>query len=261
MLETTKDIWKNHEALGSQFYVNLKTTVTNTRLGLLWWILDPLFFMAIYYFVVSIVFERGGPNYHLFALCGIVTWQSFARSVNLCTNSLVRSAGLIKQASLPIFFYVIISSIVQAFFYTIGLMIITIWNNQVIGTQTPAIFILVFLMVLMTSSLGLFLSIFHAYVRDTGKIVAYILRFGFYISPVLYSPDRIYGLESIPNYFKILYSLNPMVHIITAVRDLLFYGKMFDLYPILIIFIVTMGTLQLGLMFFRRVSPYVPKVI
>ncbi len=261
MLRATKDIWENRHALRSQFYVNIKTTVATTRLGILWWILDPLLLMLIYYFVVKVVFDRGGPNYHLFALCGIVTWQSFSRSINLCTSALVRSAGLIKQASLPMVFYIIISPIVQAFFCLIGLIIIMIWNYQALGLYTLNIVILVFLMIIMSFTAGLFLSIFEVYIRDTGKLVTYILKFGFYISPILYSPDRIYEIPSIPEYAKVLYSLNPMVHLITAVRDLLFYGKMFDFRPILILFAVTFVIMQFGLFFFRRVSPYIPKMI
>ena len=261
MLKAINEMWEHRQVLRCQFYVNIKTTVVTTRLGLVWWILDPLLFMAIYYFVIKIVFDRGGANYHLFALCGIVTWQSFSRSINLSTNALVRNAGLIKQASLPMFLYVIISPIVQAFFYIIGLLIIIFWNNQAVGMHTMAIFFLVFLMVLMSCAVGMFLSIFQAFVGDTAKFIAYVLRFGFYISPILYAPDRIYSIEAIPDYAKSLYALNPMVHFITAVRDLLFYGKMFDFGPILIIFVVTLCCLQLGLVFFRRMSCHVAKVI
>ena len=261
MLKTTKDIWEYRHALRSQFYVNIKTTVATTRLGLLWWILDPLLLMLIYYFVVKVIFDRGGPGYHLFALCGIVSWQSFSRSITLCTSSLTSSAGLIKQASVPMVLYVLISPIVQAFFYVIGLLIIVVWNWPVFGPQVLGIFILAFLMVLMSFSLGLFLSIFEVYIRDTGKLLSYILRFGFYISPILYAPERVYEIPSIPDYAKALYAMNPMVHFITAVRDLLFYGKMFDWLPIGICFIVTLTVIQAGLLFFRKASPYVPKMI
>ena len=261
MLQIINDILENQHALRSQFYVNTRTTVATTRLGLLWWILDPLLLMLIYYFVVKVVFDRGGPNYHLFALCGIVTWQSFSRSITLCTSSLTSNSGLIKQASVPMVLYVIISPLVQAFFYLIGLMIIMVWNWPAIGFQTLGVFILVVLMVFMSFSFGLFLSIFEVYIRDTGKLLTYILRFGFYISPILYSPDRIYEIPTIPHYAKILYSINPMVHFITAVRDLLFYGRMFEWIPVVIIFCVTLCIMQIGLIFFRRVSPYVPKMI
>jgi len=261
MLRAVKDIKDYWHVVRSQCYVNLRTTVVTTRLGLLWWVLDPLIFMAIYYFVVSIVFNRGGPNYHLFALCGIVTWQSFARSISLSTSSLVRSAGLIKQASIPMFLFVIIPPLVQAFFYLIGLLIIVLWNWGVAGLHTLALVGLVILMPLMASAAGMFLSVCHVYVRDTGKFVSYILQFGFFMSPVLYAPERIYENPSIPELAKNLYALNPMVHFITAVRDLLFYGRMFDVKAVCLLFALTILTFQLGLLFFRSKSLYVPKMI
>lgn len=261
MIEAVKEIWENRQTLWCQFYVNIKTTVVTTKLGALWWILDPLIFMAIYYFVICIVFSRGGPGYHLFALCGIVTWQSFTRSVSLSASALVNSAGLIKQISLPMFLYVIISPIVQAFFYIIGLLLIIVWNSQVIGLHTLSIFILVFLMIIMASAFGLFLSIFQVYMADTARFVRYSLRFGFYMSPVLYSAERIYAHEGIPSWAKFLYSMNPMVHFIEAVRDLLLDGKMFNYYNIGILFIITFCVIQIGLIFFRKISPNIPKML
>jgi lipopolysaccharide transport system permease protein len=261
MLKAVNDIRDYWHVVRSQCYVNLRITVVTTRLGLLWWVLDPLIFMVIYYFVVSIVFNRGGPNYHLFALCGIVTWQSFARSISLSTSSLVRSAGLIKQASIPMFLFVIIPPVVQAFFYLIGLLIILLWNWGVVGLHTLAIVVLVILMPLMACAAGMFCSVCHVYVRDTEKLVSYILRFGFFMSPVLYAPDRIYDNPSIPDLAKNLYALNPMVHYITAVRDLFLYGRMFDIKAVCLLFAVTILVLQLGLWFFRNKSLYVPKMI
>ncbi len=261
MIRLVSDIWENRHALSTQFYVNIKTTVATTRLGFFWWILDPLFLMMVYYFVVKVVFDRGGENYHLFLLCGLVTWQSFSRSLTLCTSALVRSEGLIKQASLPMVIYVILSPLVQSFFCTIGLVIIMVWNWPALGVHTPAIVVPVFMMIALALAAGLFLSVFEVYIRDTGKLITYIMRFGMYISPVLYGPEQIYGIESIPDYAKFLYSLNPMVHVIGAVRDLLFYGRMFDWRPVLITLACALILLQAGLLFFRRVSPYVPKML
>ena len=259
MLSATKDIWNNRHVLRSQFYVNIKTTVATTHLGILWWILDPLLLMLMYYFVVKIVFDRGGPNYHLFALCGLVTWQSFSRSVSLSAGALTRNESLIKQTPIPMVVYLFISPVVQAFFYAIGLVIIMVWNYQAVGLHTLSVVFLIFLMILMSFTAALFLSIFEVYSRDTGKFTTYLLRFGFYFSPILYAPDKVYDLPSIPGYAKVLYTLNPMVPFITAIRDLLFYGQMFSVRAIVITFAVTLAVLQLGLFFFRWMSPSIPK--
>jgi ABC-type polysaccharide/polyol phosphate export permease len=215
--------------------------------------------MLLYTFVVKIVFDRGGPNYHLFALCGIVTWQTFARSVNLCSTALTRNSQLIKQTSLPMHLYVMLPPVVQSFFYLIGLGIVAVWNNSVLGWQTLAVFFLFLPMILIPYTLGLFLSIFTVKIPDVGKVVPYLLRFGFYISPILYPPERVYELPNIPPLLKFLYNLNPMVHVITAVRDLLYSGKMFNIKNMSIILVLTLLVMQVGMIYFRASSRFVPK--
>ena len=259
MFKVIKDIRHNLHALRIQFFVNIKTTVAITRLGVLWWVLDPLILMLLYTFVVKIIFERGGPNYHLFALCGIVTWQSFARSVSLCSTALVRNATLIKQSGLPMHLYVMLSPVIQSFFYFIGLCIVMIWNWTAVGWHTLAVFPLLLLMILIPYAAGLYLSILTVKIPDIGKIIPYILRFGFYISPVLYGPERVYDLKNVDPYLKSLYAMNPMVHVITGVRDILFTGKMFDTATMLIILILTLIAIQFGIMFFRASERMIPK--
>lgn len=259
MLTAAKEIWYNRYIIKSQFLVNIKTTVASTKLGIIWWVLDPLLLMLIYTFVVVIVFDRGGPNYHIFALCGIVTFQSFSRSVSLSTTSLTKNDRLIKSVSLPMHLYILIPPVVQSFFYTIGLSIILVWNNQTIGFQMIALPILIILMILMGYTIGLFLSVIQVYFNDTEIFVKYILRLCFYLSPVLYSPDRIYNAVTIPELAKNLYPLNPMVVLISAVRDLLFFGKMFNVKSIFTISLVTLIFMQLGLLYFRRYSRNIPK--
>jgi len=261
MKTLAKDLWENRHALRSQFYVNTRTTVATTKLGMLWWILDPLFLMVTYYFLVKVIFNRGGDDYHLFLLCGLVTYQFFSRTVSLCTSALILSEDLIKQASLPMVLYLVVSPLVQAFFCMIGFMVIMIWNYPALGLHTFAIVFPVILIILITFTCGLFLSIFEVYIRDTGKLIAYVLRFGFFLSPVIYSTDKIYDNPAIPQYAKIIYSLNPMVHLLNAVKDILFYGRMFDPVPLVIVFAIVLLVMQLGLIFFRKASPYVPKLL
>jgi ABC-type polysaccharide/polyol phosphate export permease len=251
MILIIDDIKKNLHTIRIQFFVTIKTTVASTRLGAIWWILDPLILMLLYTFVVKIVFARGGEDYHLFALCGIVTWQSFSRSINLSSNALGRNIQLIKQTSFPMHLYVLLPPLVQSFFYFIGLAIVAIWNFKEIGIHTISIIAVLIPMILIPYTIGLFLSIYTVKLPDIGKVVPYLLRFGFYISPVLYPPDRIYELKKIPDFIKSIYSLNPVVHLITFVRNVLLYGETTSLFSILILVIVTLAFLQIGIINFR----------
>lgn len=261
MIQLIKSAFKHRYALRSQFIVSIKTTVAATKLGPLWWILDPLLLMCIYFFIIKVVFNRGGPDYHLFALCGIVSWQSFSRSVSTCANSLRRNASLIKQTALPMQLYILIPPFVQSFFYLIGLCIIAIWNNDVFGMHSFSLFLLLLPIIFIPFGLGLFLSILEVHFPDTGKLIVYLLRIGFYMSPVLYPAERIYQLENVPALAKTLYSVNPMVHVICAVREVLLSGQIFNLQKYTILLFVTLIIVEAGLLFFRRFSSGIPKAL
>lgn len=258
MKQFCEDLWNSRHALRGLLYVNIRTTVATTRLGVLWWIFDPLFLMLIYYFVVKMVFDRGGEDYHLFALCGIVTFQAFSRSISLCTSALTKNAALIRQASLPMAAYVFVTPLVQTFFYAIGLLIIVVWNAPAAGWNALSVLAILPLMILMPFALGLFLSVFEVFTRDTGKLLSYALRFGFYLSPVLYAPERVYNLD-VPQWILVLYQLNPMVHVITWVREVLLYGRALDWSVVAVIYVATLVLVQCGLIFFRRAARQVPK--
>lgn len=261
MLKLVHELTANRFALRNQFYVDTKVTVATTRLGVLWWILDPLFLMLIYYFLVNVIFHRGTANYHLFLLCGLATYQFFSRSISLCTGALVRNECLIKQVPLPMIIYVTISPLVQGFFCLISYIIVAVLNYQALGWYTPLILVPIFLIILIAFTAGIFLSIFEVYVRDVGKLVSYVLRFGLYLSPVLYEASKVFDNPNIPEFIKHLYSLNPMVHIITAVQDILYHGRMFDPVPLIIIFGVVLVFMQVGLLFFRKNAPQLPKIL
>jgi ABC-type polysaccharide/polyol phosphate export permease len=259
MIKFISLLLRHRHAVQIQFWVNIKTTVATTRLGPLWWILDPLLLMAIYTFVIRIVFERGGPDYHIFALCGIVSWQSFSRSFTLSASSLRSNASLIRQSFLPLEIYVFIPSIVQSFFYIAGLFIICIWRYDLIGIHTFAMPLLLLPLIFLSFGLGLFFSILEVYLPDTAKFLPYILRLGFYVTPILYSVDRIYSLTGVPDFFKLIYTLNPLVHIITFVRDIFFVGQMFNVSQYLILLCLIGILVQVGLCFFRHYSSDIAK--
>jgi ABC-type polysaccharide/polyol phosphate export permease len=259
MIRLLRNVIEYRHAFKNQFVVNIKTTVAATKIGPLWWVIDPLILMCIYYFVVKIVFGRGGPNFHLFALCGIVTWQSFSRSITMCTKSITGNSSLIKQTALPMQLYVLIPPVVQSFFYLIGLIIIAAWNNNMAGLHSFSLLLLILLMIFIPFGLGLFLSILEVHLPDTGKLIPLILRIGFYFSPVLYSAERVYRSQHVPDFIKAIYSYNPMVYVISAVRDVLLNGKLFELRGYAILLFITIVIVQIGLIFFHRFSPSVPK--
>jgi lipopolysaccharide transport system permease protein len=259
MLKLAKNIKRHYPAVQALVVADIKTNVAATKLGWLWWLLDPILQMAVYYFVICVVFQRGGPGYHIFLLTGIVYFQLFSRTVTGCTNALKANAGLVLQSGISLEIFTLAPALVSSFFALCGLLIVASASPGVLGLHLFGVLPLVILTATFALSMGLFFSVFNVLLRDTNKIVTYLMRFIFFFSPILYSPDRIIGSESIPEILKTIYNINPLAYIAPAARDIVLKGSLANFHSILIWFAAAFASLQLGLWFFRSFAKQLPK--
>lgn len=233
-----KQLIRNRMALATLSRTELKLTVTQTKLGGLWWILDPLIMMSIYYFIVVIIFQRGGPGYHLFVLVGIVSWGTFSRSIMSVMSSISGNRSLLANTSIPLEVFTCSPLGGQAFLATVGYAVILSWvmlnslllddygqlNLLVLITNVSTVFQIIpllFLVLLYAYSLGIFFAVATVFVPDLRKVVAYVLRGGFFLTPILYTPERVLGADGIPEIFKNIYLLNPIGWCITSLRQVI----------------------------------------
>ncbi len=255
------DILSHRHAFDTLIRVNLKTTVNRSKLGWLWWVIDPLFMMAIYYFVIHLIFQRGGDNYHLFVLCGLVAWQFFIRSLMGTTSVILSNKQLIRQVALPITMLVAIPVIVQFIFAVIGVAVILVWNFQATGLHTFAALPLLYLIGSFSFGLGLFLSILNVYLDDINQLVSYALRAGFFLSPILYPISQVLESPAIADSIKTIYFVNPMAWIIPALRQVLLEGTMFSWLTYLLFLGISLFIIQTGLYCMRAQIARIIKVL
>ncbi len=184
MLRLLNVMTRHANALQTMWLASLKTSVAATRLGWLWWLADPLVLMAIFYFVVHIVLQRGGENYHVFVLAGLVVWQFFNRALYLTADCLRSNRGLIKSMPLPLEFYTLLPTMAQMVFVLCGIVMVLCFVPSAVGLKTLAILPLLLLTGGLAWSLGLAFSVWQAVIPDLGKFLQYALRAGFFLSPV-----------------------------------------------------------------------------
>ncbi len=261
MLAFVKELFANRRAFSALVSVQIKLSVATARLGWIWWIIDPLILMAVYYFLIHVLFGRGGDDYHLFVLCGIVNWQFFSRSLSASSSSISRNSSLIKQVGMPLSILVVIPAVVQIFFAMIGIIIVTIWSYETIGLHSLSVVPLLLLVGLFSFALGLFLSVTEVYLKDIKKLLSYVLRAGFFLSPVLYHESRVLESESIPEVAKLLFSLNPIGWVITETRSVLLYGEEVNWTEYFYLLSVALLMIQLGLLWLRFNSNKIAKTV
>jgi len=251
----------NQSALISLTEANLKTSVEATRLGWFWWVINPLVMMGIYYFFVGIILGRGGENFHLFVLTGLIAWQYFSISLLGTTKVIVSNTQLIKQVALPIPMLILIPVMVQMIFAAIGFAVVVIWNFKAIGLHTFLLVPLMLLTGMVSYGLGLFVSVLNVYLGDTDQILNYILRMGFFLSPILFPAEAVMQNEKLPEFVKVLFQLNPMAFLIDAFRTVLLDGAVFNVTDFLILFCCIIVLIQLGLYWVRRNSSQIVRML
>lgn len=102
----------------------LKAEHRNSYLGYFWWLLDPLLNVLVFYFLVVIILDRGGENFGLFLVVGLVVWRWVSTSMNSASKSILRYSSIINRVYLPKSLFPISFTLTQLFNFGFGLIVI-----------------------------------------------------------------------------------------------------------------------------------------
>lgn len=235
-------------------FSDLRQNAATTRLGMLWWFLDPLAMMAVFYFLVRIVFERGGEDYHLFILSALIGWQWFARSINACAGAVSGSAGLLAKSRMPLLLAVVVpisSNAIYCFFGFIAIKLIA-WTP--VTSDIVWLVAAMFIQFLLTAGLGSLLAIANVYVPDTRRALGFVLRAWWFLSPVLYDVAQIVDSDRVPEWAKTAFMLNPMTTLLPMYRSALLNYEIIGMDRLLLIGISSVCILLLGIYLLRRLG-------
>jgi len=189
-----------------------------TMIGVVWALLRPFLTMV----VLSVVFgslaklpSEGGAPYPILVFSGMLPWQFFSNSLTGASNSLISNANLISKVYFPRLIVptsAVIVSFVDFLVSVIILMGLMIWYNFVPSWHILTLPVFVAIAFAASMGAGLWLATLNVQYRDFRYIVPFIVQFGLYISPVGFSSSVV------PEQWRWLYSLNPMVGVIDGFR-------------------------------------------
>jgi lipopolysaccharide transport system permease protein len=244
-------VWRYRELLHFLVLRDLKVRYKQAALGAAWVIIQPLFTVAIFTAVFG-VFARipsDGLPYALFALAAVIPWTYFAEALRRSSTGLVDDAELIRKIYFPRLVLPLASVIAPLvdFLISLGVLVLVMAWYRVI----PTIHLLImpaFLAMALALSLafGLWLGPVNVRYRDIKYILPFFVQVWMYASPV------VYPLSMVPERWRLLYSLNPMVGIIEGFRWTLLGTTTPDSGAIAMTIALTLVLLASGLIFFRR---------
>ena len=249
-----RDMWSQRQLLYFLTWRDLLVRYKQTFVGTTWVIIRPLLTLVIF----SVVFGRlaglpsYGAPYSLMVFAGMLPWFFFATAVSEATNSLSSNGALVAKIYFPLLIIPLSSVLVSLVDYLISCLLIIaimVWT----GTA-PTLRLLVFpLLTLWVVGLALAVGIWAAAMtvryRDLRHLIPFLLQLGIYVSPVGYTASIV------PERWRLLYSLNPMVGIIDGYRWALLGNEFTAFLPgVLFSSLVTVLFLIFGIAYFRKVE-------
>lgn len=212
-----RDLWRYRELFYFLAWRDILVRYKQTVIGISWAVIRPLLTMM----VLSFIFGRlakmpsGDVPYPILVFCGMLPWQFFATAFAESGNSLVTNSGMISKVYFPRLVVPassVITSFVDFLISAVLLALIMAYYRFLPGPSIVALPAFVLLAFATAFGSGLWISALMVRYRDFRYIVPFVVQFGLYISPVGFSS------EVVPEEWRLLYSINPMVGVIDGFR-------------------------------------------
>jgi lipopolysaccharide transport system permease protein len=221
-----RDLWRYRELLLFLAWRNVTVQYKQTVIGVAWAVVRPVATMLILVLVFGKLarLDPGGVDYPLLVLSGMLPWQLFASGMSEAGNSLITNNNLVAKVYFPRLIVPLSATGVSVVDFLVTCPILAFLmatdSHHLVPTWRLA-FLPAFLLLawLAAAGGGLWLSALNVRYRDVRYVLPFIVQFGLYLSPVGFS---LRTLKNIPEAYKALYALNPMVGTIEGVRWSLF---------------------------------------
>ncbi|HZG67170.1 MAG TPA: ABC transporter permease [Herpetosiphonaceae bacterium] len=245
------EVWAHRELLFFLAWRDIKVRYKQTIIGAAWAMLKPIMTMVIFSTIFGslIGVPSGDVPYPIFVYTALISWSFFASALGQSGSSLVANASLISKVYFPRLVLPIASVFVAAVDFALAFLVLLalmLWYGIIPGSALLALPLFLLLAVTTALGAGLWLSALEIKYRDVGHIVPFLTQFWLYATPVIY-PSSI-----IPERWRLLYSLNPMVGVVEGFRWSLLGTAHSPARQIIISTIIVVIMLIGGLFFFRR---------
>ena len=219
------DLWRYRELFQVLAWRDISVRYKQTVIGAAWAIIRPFLTMVVF----TVVFGKlaqlpsdGTAPYALMVFAGLLPWTFFATAVADASNSLIGNANLISKVYFPRLIVPIAAVMVAfvdflvSFAILVGLMV---WYQFAPGWQVLFLPVFAFIAFVASIGIGVWITALNVKYRDFRYVSPFTVQLGLFVSPVGFSSNII------PDQWRLLYSLNPMVGVIDGFRWCLLGGE------------------------------------
>jgi len=219
------DLWRYRELFLILAWRDISVRYKQTVIGVAWAILRPFLTMVVF----TVIFGRvaglpsdGNAPYALMVFAAMLPWFLFSTALSEASNSLIGNANLISKVYFPRMILpaaTVVTAFVDfviSFVLLVGMMI---YYQFLPGWNILLLPLFILLALLASLGPGLWITALNVKYRDFRYVIPFVVQFGLYVSPVGFST------KVIPERWRLLYSLNPMVGVIDGFRWCILGGE------------------------------------
>ena len=248
-----RDLWRYRELMYFLAWRDIVVRYKQTAIGVAWALLRPALTMLVFVAFRRLVgIKPGGPPEPILVFAAVLPWQFFSIALSEASGSLIGNADLISKVYFPRLIIpgaAVVTAFVDFLIALSLLAVLMLWYGVAPGWQLLTLPLFVLLAFGLSLGPGIFLAALNVEYRDFRYIVPFIVQFGLFISPIAFTT------ADIPERWRTLYALNPMVGIIDGFRWCILGGHLpLDLRAAGLSIAVTGSSLLLGAWYFRRME-------
>ena len=212
-----KELWLYRELFAFMTWRDILVRYKQTAIGIAWAVIQPVLIMVVFTVIFGKVAKLPSNNvpYPIMTFAALLPWQFFSTALTQGSGSVVRAQNMITKIYFPRLIIPVSSTLSGAvdfaisFIIMIGLMLYYQVQFRLHLLLVPLFFVIGFAAAL---GIGLWFAALNVKYRDVKHVVPFIVRMGLYVCPVGFVSDVV------PDKWRFLYSLNPLVGVIDGFR-------------------------------------------
>jgi lipopolysaccharide transport system permease protein len=233
---------------------DIQSQVAGSAGGIAWTVIRPAMTLILYGFIFSVVLKLkldledvGTGSFTLYLLTGLIPWLAFSDAIARAPNLLIEKSNIISKVQFPVAIIPYALTATSFVLNGVGMALLVLvlivtegiaWSWLWLPPAYLALFIFTTGIVAFLAALGIFL-------RDTAQVIAIILPFVFYLTPILYP------ISMVPESYQMIYQLNPMIPFIKSFHSILLIGVI-PVNDLILSFVLSSLSFVLGGYFFMR---------
>lgn len=231
--EMVASLWRNRDLITALTKREVVGRYRGSFMGILWSFFNPVFMLAVYTFVFSVVFKArwsGGSEskteFALILFTGMIVFNLFSECVSRAPGLILSNVNYVKKVVFPLEILSIVSLGAAVFHLMISVIVWLLFYVIYFGVPHPTLLLLPLVLLplaLFTLGVSWLLASLGVYLRDVGQIVGVVITAMMFLSPIFYP------VSALPEQYQTLLHFNPLTPMIEQTRQALVWGKVPDI--------------------------------